>query len=77
MTINNIVYNRTNYAPLEQAVDALKNSKKLYDYYVASGFAGFWPSRFSTLASSILNNIVSAPTVSTYGVSLPISEINV
>ena len=44
VTINNIVYNRTNYAPLQQAVDALTNSKNLYDYYVASGFAAFWPS---------------------------------
>jgi hypothetical protein len=75
VAINNIVYNRTNYAPLEQAVDALTNSKNVYDYYVASGFAGFWPSRFSDLASSILNNIVSAPTVSTYGVTLPSSKL--
>ncbi len=74
-TINSIVYNRTNYAPLEQAIDALTNSKNLYDYYVASAFAGFWPSRFSTLASSILNNIVSAPTISTYGVTLPTSKL--
>ena len=74
-SINNIVLTRTNYAPLEQAVDALTNSKNLYDYYVASGFAGFWPSRFSALASSILNNIVSAPTVSTYGVTLPTSKL--
>lgn len=74
-TINYIVYNRTNYAPLEQAVDILANSKNIYDYYVANGFASFWPSRFSTLASSILNNIVSAPTVSTYGVTLPISKL--
>jgi hypothetical protein len=73
--INNIVFTRTNYAPLEQAVDALANSKNIYDYYVASGFAGFWPSRFSSLASSILDNIVSAPTVSTYGVSLPASKL--
>jgi hypothetical protein len=74
-TINNIVLNRTNYAPLEQAVDALSNSKNLYDYYVASGFAGFWPERFASLASSILNNIVSAPTISTYGISLPTSKL--
>jgi hypothetical protein len=73
--INNIVFTRTNYAPLEQAVDSLTNSTNLYDYYVASGFAGFWPSRFSSLASSILNNIVSAPTVSTYGISLPTSKL--
>ena len=74
-TINSIVYNRTNYAPLQQAVDTLASSKNLYDYYVASGFAAFWPSRFSSLASSILNNIVSAPTVSTYGISLPTSKL--
>ena len=73
--INTIVYNRTNYEPLEKAVDGLTNSKNLYDYYVASGFAGFWPSRFSTLATSILNNIVSAPTVSTYGVTLPSAKL--
>jgi len=60
---------------LEQAVDALSSSKNLYDYYVANGFAGFWPSRFLTLASTILSNIVSAPTVSTYGVSLPTAKL--
>jgi hypothetical protein len=74
-TINSIVYNYTNYAPLEQAVQTLTSSPSIYDYYVASGFAGFWPSAFSTLASSILNNIVSAPTLSTYGVTLPISDL--
>jgi len=74
-TINSIVYNRTNYAPFEQAVAALTNSTNLYDYYVASGFAGFWPSPFSTETNSILNNIVSAPTVSTYDVALPISDL--
>ena len=73
--VNNIVFNRTNYAPMKQAVDALANSKNLYDYYVARGFAGFWPSRFSKLADSILNNIVSSPTVSTYGVLLPSSKL--
>jgi hypothetical protein len=36
-TINNIVFNRTNYYSLEQAIDDLKNSKSLYDYYVAKG----------------------------------------
>jgi hypothetical protein len=74
-SINNVVFNRTNYAPLEQNVESLTNSKNLYDYYVASGFAGFWPDRFGSLASSILDNIVSAPTVSTYGISLPTSKL--
>lgn len=73
--INNIVLTLTNYAPLEQAVDSLTNSKNLYDYYVTSGFASFWPSRFSTLATSILKNIVSSPTVSTYGILLPTSKL--
>jgi hypothetical protein len=73
--INTIVYNRTNYSQLEQAVDSLNNSKNLYDYYVASGFASFWPSRFLNLSNSILDNIVSAPTVSTYGVTLPLSKL--
>ncbi len=74
-TINYIVYNRTNYVPLEQAIAASSNSKNIYDYYVLSGFADFWPNQFSNLPGSILNNILSAPTVSTYGVSLPISTL--
>jgi hypothetical protein len=74
-TINSIVYDRTNYTRLEQAVDALTGSKNIYDYYVASGFAGFWSIRFSSLASSILSNIVSAPTVSTYGAKLPTAKL--
>ena len=61
---------------MQQNVDALTYSRNLYDYYIASGFAAFWPSRYSALASSILNNIVSAPTVSTYNVMLPISKLN-
>ena len=69
------MFTRTNYAPLEQAVDSLQNSKNIYDYYVANGFAGFWPSRFSTLASTILDNIVLAPTVLTYGIPLPNSKL--
>jgi hypothetical protein len=73
--IDSIVYNYTDYSPLEQAVNKLTGSTSLYDYYVASGFACFWPSTFSNLASSILNNIVSAPTLSTYGVTLPISDL--
>jgi hypothetical protein len=73
--INYVVYNRTNYASLERAVGSLTGSSNLYDYYVASGFASFWPSQFSGVASSILNNIVSAPTVSAYGVSVPMLNL--
>ncbi len=73
--INYIVYNRTNYEPECQAVDALAGSVNIYDYYVASGFATFWPNRFSSEANNILGNIVNASTVQTYGVILPKAKI--
>ncbi len=74
--INSVVYNRTNYEPLKQAVDTLRNSVNIYDYYVARGFAGFWPERFTPIAESIINSITSAPTVTDqYGVTLPISKL--
>ena len=73
--IDHVVYERTNYEPSRQAVDVLAGSTNIYDYYVASGFAGFWPERFSSVAESVLNNIVSAPTVETYGVKLPVSKL--
>jgi hypothetical protein len=73
--INYVVYERTNYEPLREAIDALTGSTNIYDYYVASGFACFWPERFSSVAEAILNNIVSAPKVETYGVKLPVSKI--
>jgi hypothetical protein len=73
--VDYVVYERTNYEPLRKEIDALAGSKNIYDYYVASGFAGFWPERFSSVAEAILNNIVSAPTVETYGVKLPVSKM--
>lgn len=73
--INHVVYNRTNYEPMWQAIDVMAGSTSIYGYYVASGFAGFWPERFSSVAEAILNNMVSAPKVETYGVKLPISDI--
>ena len=74
-SIDYIVYNRTNYGPEREAVSALAGSVNIYDYYVACGFADFWPSQFSSEANTILNNIVNAPTVETYGVALPEAEI--
>jgi hypothetical protein len=74
-SINSIVFSKTNYSALEQAVNASVNSRCLYDYLIASGFAKFWPNRFNGLASTILNNIASAPTVSTYGAKLPTAKI--
>lgn len=73
--INNVVYERTNYEQLWPSVDLLSGSTSIYDYYVASGFAGFWPARFSPVAETILSNIVSAPTVETHGVKLPLSKM--
>ena len=73
--INYIVYNRTNYAPLEQEVDALASSTSIEDFHTASGFACFWPSQFSYMATNILNNILTAPTVTTYGEKLPVSSL--
>jgi len=74
--INYVVHNRTNYEPLASAVDGLGGSTNIYDYYVASGFAGFWPGRHSSVAETILNNIVTAPMVETYGVKLPKAQIS-
>ena len=73
--INYIVYNRTNYAPLKQEVDALASSTDIGDFHTASGFACFWPIQFSSLATNILNNILTAPTVTTYGAKLPVSSL--
>ena len=70
-TIDYIVYNRTNYAPLEQQVASFSSLFSLYEYYAASGFACFWPTQFSSEVKTILNTIFSGPTVSTYGVQLP------
>ena len=74
-TINYIVYNRTTYGPLEQDVDNLPNLNDLYDYYAAAGFATFWPNQFLGLANQILNNIVSAPVISTFGTDIPNSTL--
>ncbi len=74
--VDYIVYNRTNYEPECKGVDALAGSVNVYDYYVTRGFATFWPERFSSEANNILGNIVNAPTVSTYGVTLPKAKIS-
>lgn len=69
--INNVVYNITNYEPLCEVVDAFSNSVNIYLYYSTMGFAAFWPGRFSSIASSILDVIIAAPPISTYGTILP------
>jgi hypothetical protein len=73
--IDNIVYNLHNYEPLAGYLDTQRSSTSIYRYYAAMGFAGFWPDRFSPVANAILDNIIMAPTVSTYGVELPQSQL--
>lgn len=73
--VDNIVKVRVNYAAMWESVSVLAASNNIYDYYVARGFAAFWPEKFSFVADKILTNIVTAPTVTTYGVKLPISKL--
>jgi hypothetical protein len=73
--INYIVYNRTNYEAEREALSVAVNSVNIYDCYVACGFATFWPGQFSAEANMILNNIVNASNVLTYGVPLPKAKI--
>ena len=82
--IDNIVYSRTNYEPLAKEANSA-NRIHAYDYYLASGFAAFWPNNivwpsklttsFTSQANTILNNIVNAPTIQTYGVTLPKADL--
>jgi hypothetical protein len=79
--IDNLVYNRfgnrSDYAAL---VPSIKNESyiatSIYAYYVASGFAGFWPNDLSDAPSMILNNMFSSENVTTYGISLPKAAIS-
>jgi Protein of unknown function (DUF3131). len=75
--INNIVYNRSNYEVLVPSVksDSL-TSTNIYAYYIASGFASFWPNDISSAPTKILNNIRSSGNITTYGASLPIASIS-
>jgi hypothetical protein len=79
--IDNIVLygqlqNRTNYAALVPGIYAGSQlSTSIYSYYIASGFASFWPNELSTAPNTILNNILSSGTVTTNGVSLPSAAI--
>ena len=74
--IDNIVA-RCNYTALVPGIerDSL-TSVDIYSYYAYSGFASFFPS-LSNAPSTILNNILSAGNVTTYGnVSLPKGQIS-
>ncbi|MFB3889444.1 MAG: DUF3131 domain-containing protein [Candidatus Bathyarchaeia archaeon] len=73
--VNYIVYNRTNYEPFMHALDLLVGRLSVYDYYVARGFAFFWPEKFPPIADAIINAIVTAPRVETYGVTVPAASL--
>jgi hypothetical protein len=73
--VDNVVYKRVNYTSWLPSVESMAGSTSIYAYYVASGFAGFWPERIAPVAEVILNNIVIVPKVETYGVKLPMADI--
>ena len=47
----------------------------MYDYYVACGFACFWPERFSSKAEALLNYSLSRDAVNCLGINLPSTKI--
>jgi hypothetical protein len=80
--IDNIVYNITNYEQRKVAIDVLlgdiqrgHDEPTMYDYYVASGFACFWPDRFSSKAEALLNYSLSRAVVNCSGINLPSTKI--
>lgn len=76
--IDNIVLNgRSSYASLLPGIESsavwLNN---VYYYYIYSGFAAFWPKQLGSVPQEILNNILSCPTITTYGITLPDAPID-
>ena len=69
--------NRSDYAALVPSIKADSlYSTNIYSYYIASGFASFWPTELGNATTQILNNIRSAGTVKTpEGASLPLAAI--
>jgi hypothetical protein len=73
--IDHVVYERIDYESLTSSVDGWATSLSLYAYYCSTGFSYFWPERHTSVAEAVLENIVSAERVETYGVSLPKADI--
>lgn len=73
--IDNLVYNvygnRSNYASLVPIIEDTKTSSSIYNYYLDSGFACFWPTQLSAVPNQILANIINYNTITVYGVKLP------
>ncbi len=80
--INNIVlygqqHGRSNFAALVPDINTESTtSTSIYSYYVAAGFAGFWPSELSAAPGRILDNILAAGNVVTQdGAIVPKAKI--
>ena len=78
--IDNFVYNRfNNRSDYKALVPNVKTESltatSIYSYYVASGFASFWPIELSGAPDRIMNNMYNA-TVTYEGVSLPKATIS-
>jgi hypothetical protein len=74
--IDNIVLNgRSNYTSLLPIIEGMSSSNDPYAYYTASGFAYFWPEQLGNIPSQILTNLAKSPTVSTFGVTLPVAPL--
>jgi hypothetical protein len=74
--VNNLVFNvygnRSDYEGLVEAVKGdCTASKSVYTYYVAYGFACFWPDQMQNATSIILDNIYASGNVTVNGVLLP------
>ena len=76
--VDNIVYNVTNYEPLNKVVDNLlgkvqngQRQLEIYDYFVMRGFACFWPQRFNPEADAMLTAYSKAPILNYSGITLP------
>lgn len=77
--VDNLVYdvygNRSNYSALLPTIEADVNCDSAYNYYYDSGFARFWPTQLGDIPNEIMANIISAPTITTFNVTLPDAPI--
>ncbi len=79
--VDNFVYNRfsnrSNYAAIVPSVKADSEvTTSIYAYFMASGFANFWPTELANAPNKILDNIYKSGNATTYGVQLPKGEIS-
>jgi hypothetical protein len=73
--VNSFVYNlngnRSDYAKLiPQVEEDSLTSLSIYSYYVASGFASFWPQELSNAPNRVLDNIFANGVVTINGTSI-------